>query len=150
MGNAKKFLAGLGPLASGFIAYNISWRWIFYVHAIFVFVNALALLFFFQETRGTVLLSRKAKKLNQWYEAREQAGYYGLNMTTADPPKTQSQRIRWKVKADEERASILQMIKVSLVRPMHMLFTEPVVFFFSLWISFAVSQTECSFTHTSY
>ena len=41
------------------------------------------------------------------------------------------------MQSDEERASIGKMISVSLYRPFHLLFTEPVVFFFSLWISFA-------------
>jgi len=59
-------------------------------------------------------------------------------MMISDPGKQSavSQRIRWKVKSDEERASILTMITVSLYRPFHLLFTESVVFFFSLWISF--------------
>lgn len=120
-------------MVSGFIAHNINWRWCFWVHAIAVFANAIALLLFFRETRGTVLLSRKAKKLNEWYEAREKAGYYGFDISQDGSSEKQSQRIRWKVKSDEERASILQMIKISLIRPIHMLFTEPVVFFFSLW-----------------
>lgn len=124
---------GIGPMVSGFIAYHINWRWTFWVHAIAVFANAIALLLFFRETRGTVLLSRKAKKLNEWYEAREKAGYYGFDVPGDGNSEKQSQRIRWKVKSDEERASILQMIKISLIRPIHMLFTEPVVFFFSLW-----------------
>ncbi|KLU91714.1 hypothetical protein MAPG_10231 [Magnaporthiopsis poae ATCC 64411] len=47
------------------------------------------------------------------------------------------QRIRWKVKSDEERASIGKVISISVSRPFHLLFTEPVVFFFSLWVSFA-------------
>ncbi|KAJ4292861.1 hypothetical protein N0V88_005519 [Collariella sp. IMI 366227] len=46
-------------------------------------------------------------------------------------------RIRWLVKEDEERASLRQMITISVTRPFHLLFTEPVVFFFSLWVSFA-------------
>ncbi len=51
--------------------------------------------------------------------------------------KLESQRIRWKVKSDEERESISKMIGISVYRPFHLLFTEPVVFFFSLWVSFA-------------
>ncbi len=51
--------------------------------------------------------------------------------------KTESQRIRWKVKSDEERESISKMIGISVYRPFHLLVTEPVVFFFSLWVAFA-------------
>lgn len=56
---------------------------------------------------------------------------------STDPDTTTLQRIRWKVKSDEDRASIGKMIGISLYRPFHLLFTEPTVFFFSLWISFS-------------
>ena len=99
------------------------------------------LLLLFQETRGSILLSRKAKALNQWYDALESSGYYGVHLASAgeqfpSSPST-AQRIRWKVKADEERASLFKMISTSLYRPFHMLLTEPILFFFSLWFSVA-------------
>ena len=49
------------------------------------------------------------------------------------------QRIRWRVRSDEERSSLFKMISISLYRPFHLLVTEPVVLFFSLWITFAWS-----------
>jgi multidrug resistance protein len=132
------FGTGLGPLASGFIAQNTSWRWIFWVQAITCGTMVTAVIIFFKETRGSILLSRKAKCLNKWYEAREQAGYFGLDMPISESTeKAQSQRIRWKVKSDEERESIATMIGISVYRPFHLLVTEPVVFFFSLWVAFA-------------
>lgn len=48
-----------------------------------------------------------------------------------------TQRIRWKVKADEERASLKIMIFTSCYRPFALLLLDPTVFFFSLWISFS-------------
>ncbi|KAI7343007.1 MFS general substrate transporter, partial [Hortaea werneckii] len=56
---------GLGPLVSGFIAYNTTWRWIFYLQVIVDGVVIVFIVFFFKETRGSVLLSRKAKALNK-------------------------------------------------------------------------------------
>jgi MFS family permease len=129
---------GLGPLVSGFLAQNTTWRWVFYLQIITNFVMMTIIALFFKETRGSVLLSRKAKTLNIWYEQLENQGYYGMMMPSGDNgPSKIPQRIRWKVKSDEERASLGKMITISLYRPFHLLITEPVVFFFSLWISFA-------------
>lgn len=146
---------GLGPLVSGFIAQHTTWRWIFYLQVIIDGFLMILIVFFFKETRGSVLLSRKAQKLNQYYDALEAAGYYGViiddesasssssSSSGGDPEKQQHHpqrsiiRIRWKVLADEERSSLTTMLKISLFRPITMLFTEPVVFFFSLWISFS-------------
>ncbi|ESZ98318.1 hypothetical protein SBOR_1311 [Sclerotinia borealis F-4128] len=135
---AALFGTGLGPLVSSFIAQNTSWRWIFWVQVITNGLLLVAIILFFPETRGSILLSKKAQCLNKWYEAREQAGFFGIDMpTSTSDEKFVSLRIRWKVKSDEERESLLQMVKISLYRPFHLLFTEPVVFFFSLWVAFA-------------
>lgn len=135
---AALFGTGWGPLVCGFVAQNTTWRWIFYLQTITCGVMIALVCVFFRETRGSVLLSRKAKALNRWYEAREAAGYYGFDMPSdsADMEKV-SQRIRWKVKSDEERSSIGKMIGISLYRPFHLLLTEPVVFWFSLWVAFS-------------
>ncbi|KAF2476569.1 MFS general substrate transporter [Lindgomyces ingoldianus] len=135
---AALFGTGWGPLVCGFIAQNITWRWIFYMQTITCGVMVALITVIFKETRGSVLLSRKAKALNKWYETREEAGYYGFEMPDPNCPGSKvSQRIRWKVKADEERSSLAKMIGISLYRPFHLLLTEPVVFWFSLWVSFS-------------
>ena len=108
---------------------------IFYVHAIIIAMLFLLIILVFKETRGSVLLSRKASELNKWYEKREALGYYGCDMVIAGKPHTQ--RIRWKVRADEERASLKIMIATSCYRPFALLLQDPTVFFFSLWISFS-------------
>ncbi|PWW80113.1 MFS general substrate transporter [Tuber magnatum] len=71
------------------------------------------------ETRGSVLLSRKAKALNRFLDENGDRGN------------------RWKVKADEERETIALMVRVSLTRPFRFLVTESVVFWFSCWLTFA-------------
>jgi multidrug resistance protein len=130
---------GLGPLVSGFIAQNTNWRWVFWVQVITCGIVVATVILFFGEPRGSVLLSRKARCLNKWYEEREQLGYFGFEMDVgeAGEEKTQTQRIRWKVKSDEERESLSKMISISVYRPFHLLVTEPVVFFFSLWVAFS-------------
>ncbi|KAK5162979.1 uncharacterized protein LTR77_011034 [Saxophila tyrrhenica] len=137
---------GLGPLVSGFIGEYTTWRWIFRLQVITCGLLWIFVAIFFRESRGSVLLSRKAKALNKWYDELEAAGYYGVSMpgsssesvvSTEKHDNRSPQRIRWKVRSDEERASLFKMISVSLYRPFHLLLTEPVVLFFSLWISFA-------------
>jgi len=129
---------GLGPLVTGFIAQNVNWRWMFYLQTIMDGILMIIVIVFFKETRGSVLLSRKAEELNAWYSAREEAGYYGFRLAIDGVAgEFEPQRIRWKVKSDEERASLTKMIGISLYRPFHLLFTEPVVFFFSLWVAFS-------------
>lgn len=109
---------GLGPLCSGFIAQHLLWRWVFYVQIISCGLCILAVIVFFKETRGSVLLSRKAQALNRWYEDREIAGYVGFDMPSrSDPRKRIPERVRWKVKSDEERESLAKMIGISLYRP---------------------------------
>jgi multidrug resistance protein len=144
---AALFGSGLGPLVSGFIARRNTWRWIFYAQAISCGVLLVSMVIVFHETRGSVLLSRKAKVLNQWYEDLEKRGYDLVASHEEEEDESQDQigRIRWKVKHDEERGSIMQMIKISVCRPIHLLFTEPIVFFFSLWIFFSWAVLYATF-----
>lgn len=163
---------GLGPLSAALMTYNLkgigtgtaaAWKWIFWHQVIMGAVCMVALVLLFKESRGTVLLSRKAKALNKWYAQLEEHGHYGVflddeeTMSTPGSPNASSDdekgsnksrtlpipsgspptRIRWIVKEDEERSSLAKMITISVYRPFHLLLTEPVVFFFSLWVSFA-------------
>ena len=143
---AALFGTGLGPLFAGFVAQNVSWRWVFYVQAILDALIILLVAVSFKETRGSVLLSRRAKALNDWYAAMEEAGYIGFSTYIAGSTNTPSERIRWKVKADEERDSLAKMIAISVFRPFHLLSTEPVVFFFSLWVAFSWAVLYLTFS----
>lgn len=129
------FGTGFGPLISAFIVQNTHWRWLFGVLGIFCLAMVIVIVATFKETRGSVLLSRKAKALNRWYDAVESS----LDSHVVQAEKGTPSRIRWKVKADEERQNIGQMMVISLTRPMWLLFTEPAIFFFSCWAGFAWS-----------
>ncbi|KAI1124075.1 major facilitator superfamily domain-containing protein [Nemania abortiva] len=163
---------GLGPLISSIIVESSkpgseTWKWVFWHQVIADFVLMIAVVTLFKESRGSVVLSKKAKALNTWYAELEEKGFVGvwvgedmLPISDRRQPSTQLpgdhkkrpsisneaflsteglhlRRIRWKTKADEERGSIMAMISTSLTRPFHLLFTEPIVFFFSLWVAFA-------------
>ncbi|CRG90987.1 Polyamine transporter 1 [Talaromyces islandicus] len=75
------FGTGLSPLISSVIQTRTSWRWIYYSHAIAAGIFTVIIYAFFEETRGSVLLSRKARALNKYYEEREKSGYYGVIMS---------------------------------------------------------------------
>lgn len=165
---AALFGTGLAPLLAGVIVTHTTWRWIYYSHAIVSAFFVVIIFVFFKETRGSVLLSRKAQTLNTYYEKLEEAGHYGVIMSSEDSTSDEKcvRRIRWKVKSDEQRASLGRMIQISLYRPFRefpemyhlpklaltydsnidMLITEPVVFFFSLWVSFSWATLYLQFS----
>ena len=159
---AALFGTGLGPLVSGFIAQNVSWRWVFYFQVITCGLFILAVVVFFKETRGSVLLSKRARLINGWYEAREKVGLIGFDVMDSEEGKKKSQRIRWRVKSDEDRESLRKMIGLSVYRPFRqspllpsrqrssfetdLLSTEPVVFFFSLWVAFSWAVLYLTFS----
>ncbi|RYP09332.1 hypothetical protein DL764_001379 [Monosporascus ibericus] len=151
---------GSGPLVAAAMVQHWggegqTWKWIFWHQVILDFVLMIAIAVLFKESRGSVLLSRKAKALNKWYEELEANGIYGVWVQgerlsehlgvlgnagaekRAPLSSTSLQRIRWITKEDEQRGSLASMVTTSLFRPFHFLFTEPIVFFFTLWVSFA-------------
>lgn len=69
--------------------------------------------FILRKTRVDVILSNRAKKLRK---------------KTGRPVYA---------KAELDRESVFTMLKISFTRPTRMLLTEPVVTFFTLWVSFA-------------
>jgi MFS family permease len=153
---------------------SLAWKWIFWhqVIALAVFMTSLILLF--KESRDSVLLSRKAEVLNRWYEQLEELGHVGVVWTQSNPqlaaseekpgvtsdeekaistthakedgfsPCMVQQRIRWIVHG-AERQSLTKMVLASVYRPFHMLVTEPIVFFFSLWSAFAWAMLYLTF-----
>lgn len=90
-----------------------AWRWIFYIQIIY---NAALIPIFWlilKESRGDVILARRAKKLRK---------------TTGKPVYAESELTK---------PSNWTLLKDSFYRPAKMLTTEPVVIFFTLWVSFA-------------
>jgi multidrug resistance protein len=78
---AALFGTGLGPLLSGFIAEHVSWRWVFYLQAGLGAVLTTPVIFLFKETRGSVLLSRRARALNSTMMQLRSAGPAGLDVS---------------------------------------------------------------------
>ncbi|CAG7563285.1 unnamed protein product [Fusarium equiseti] len=173
------FGTGLGPLVAAALVNDLdddtmAWKWSFWHQVILDGLLLVAIMFLFKETRGSVLLSRKAKKLNEWYEQLEEAGAYGVwvtnaqgesgNSSSASSAKTlpghdngiennqqgRLRRVRWLVEADEQRPPLHQMMATSIKRPFYLLLTEPVVFSFSLWAAFSWAVLYLSFSIVPY
>ncbi|KAI0761799.1 MFS general substrate transporter [Trametes elegans] len=107
---------GVGCTASGWIEQNphLEWRWIQWIHVIWTGIFVVAVPICMKETRSGVLLTRLAKKL------RKETGNH-----------------RYRARVEDERASLRTLIYISCTRPIYLLFTEPVVAAFSLWVGFA-------------
>ena len=101
----------LGPIVGGFTAEKKGWRWTQWP---LLFVSAVLLVYSLpmKETYKKTILRRRAQKLG-----------------IPPPPKTSPSRL----------ASIKFLLRVTLFRPIHMIFTEPIVGFCSLYIGFNFS-----------
>lgn len=86
---------------------------IYYIQIIYNAALIPVFWFILRETRGDVLLTKRAKRLRK---------------ETGQPIYAQS---------EVEKANVVDMLKTSFSRPSKMLLTEPVVIFFTLWVSFA-------------
>lgn len=89
-------------------------RWIQWIEMIISGVSSVPIIIYFRETRGSVILSKKAAALRR---------------KTGDS--------RYACRADEERASLAVLIKTGISRPLWYLISEPIVLSLSVWIGFA-------------
>ncbi|KAK4551749.1 hypothetical protein LTR86_010942 [Recurvomyces mirabilis] len=112
---ALVFGVTFGPVFGGLIAESLHWRWIFYVQLIIYGAFSPLVYFFMPETRGPVILAHRAKAL------KKQADNNLVITTSETPPPISAARI----------------LQAAVIRPTHLLTTEPVIFFFTLWSAFA-------------
>lgn len=105
----------LGSITAAYVVVNgnMGWRWIFWLQLILNSLHFVLVSCILRETRGSVLLSRRAAKIRQ---------------ETGDD--------RYVAATDAERSSLFVMIRLSLTRPFVFLFTEPAVIAYSVWVSF--------------
>lgn len=101
------------PIYAGFIDMTIGWRWIEGVQGIANVPLLICIVFLFTETRGGVALHKRAKAVRK---------------ATGDE--------RYVASDDITTPSVKILLKNSSVKAIQMLFTEPVVFAFGLWIGF--------------
>lgn len=91
----------IGPIIGGVITQNIGWRWLFWIVSIFSGLITITRIFLFKEPYAAVILARKAKALRK-------SGAHECY-------------------AEHERSSqtLWQKLKITLTRPMRLLFTQP-------------------------
>jgi MFS family permease len=106
----------VGPFTASYTVNNpaLGWRWAFGWQGILCGLVFALMALSLRETRGSVLLSRRAAKLT----AQDENGR------------------QYRCSADDDRVSFWKAVKVSLSRPAWWLISEPVVTSFSLWIGF--------------
>ncbi|KAK7047320.1 hypothetical protein VNI00_006551 [Paramarasmius palmivorus] len=105
----------LGPLIGGWIGERAGWRWIYWV--LFIFSGLCFMLtLVMPETLATALLRKKAKKL------REETG-----------------DDKYRTIEELESPPFKEMMKTALGRPLVMLFTEPILAFMTIYLSFVYS-----------
>lgn len=101
----------VAPIWGAFINRDYGWRWLWGISGIVGAGLILLYLLLVPETRHTVLLEQKARKL------RKTTGddrYYALG-------------------SNSKRRSINEILKETLYRPVFMLLTEPIVNLFAIW-----------------
>nr|ALK02040.1 fructose facilitator [Starmerella magnoliae] len=102
------------PIYAGFVDQAIGWRWLEGIQGLSNVPLLVLCVFGLRETRGSVYLHKRAKALRK---------------DTGDE--------RWVAKEELESPGLKEMLYNSSVKSVLMLVTEPVVFFFGLWIAFA-------------
>ncbi|KAN0064882.1 hypothetical protein ACQY0O_001939 [Thecaphora frezii] len=112
---------GVAPLLTAYSLEAHSWRVAFWWYGAMALLAFFGMFFYMKETRGPVLLSRRARRLT------EETGKLH------------------RCRADDERLSFSTMVKISLVRPFQYLFMEPTVTSISLWIAFLWGLVFLSF-----
>lgn len=103
----------IGPTVAGFVGDNTSWRWVFWILAIFAFLCWILIIFTMPETYGPILLVRKAERLRK---------------ETGDS--------RYYAPMEKRQVSIAKRLEDILAKPFLILFREPMLIAITIYMSF--------------
>ncbi|EXJ72707.1 uncharacterized protein A1O5_03854 [Cladophialophora psammophila CBS 110553] len=102
----------IGPLAGGFLGDAAGWRWLYWIQLILAGFCLAILTFTVPETYTPVLLAKRAKKLRK---------------ETGDS--------KYVTERDLDTRPLAQQLVIFLLRPLQLLFLEPIVLLISLYMS---------------
>jgi multidrug resistance protein len=117
----------VGPIAGGFLAQRVGWRWVFWVLLISSAIVTLGIIIMNRETNPTILLQRKTRRLRQELDRPDLVSFYA---------KDQSQ--------DQLRRR--HVLKTGILRPLKMLTMSPIVLLLSTYLSFVFGLLYLIFT----
>lgn len=117
----------LGPIIGGFVAQRAGWRWDFYLGFIIAVILTGGLIVLLRETNPVVLIEWKTRKVQKELNRQDLRNVY---THTKDP-------------ATLTRSYVLSR---GMYRPLKLLFTSPIVFLFSLYMSFIFGLLFLLFT----
>jgi MFS family permease len=100
--------AVIGPVIAGYLS-AAGWRWNYYLLLIIIGIAWCTTTIFLPETYAPVLLRRRAAKLRK---------------ETGDPSYMTEQ--------ERNKRPLREIVKTALIRPMEMLFTEPIILFITV------------------
>jgi len=93
----------IGPIVGGVMVQNVDWRWLFYIMSIFNGIIILLFIIFLPETHRQTLLAKKAGRLRE---------------STGEP---------YRAEHEADAPILVDRLKVALVRPVVMLYTQPAI-----------------------
>ncbi|TIC09173.1 MFS general substrate transporter [Wallemia mellicola] len=99
----------LGSIIGAYVLDNLGWRWTFWIQIIVGAPLALIYAIFVPETRGSVILINRTKKIRKKENPNAWTIYEG------------------------DKKDLKTFLREVVFRPVAMLFTEPIIFFFSLY-----------------
>lgn len=116
----------LGPLFGGLIVANLNWRWIFWILTIICVTNTVAGFLFLRETYAPVILAARKKS----YEEASESG---------------SSKV-FRV-ADEDNRPFRTKFSEILLRPLRILFTQPIVLVLAVYQAVLFGTTYSLYTN---
>ena len=118
-GLSSTFVQPMALVVSGYTGLGLDWRWTFWVNMATTAGFWVILVLTVPETRHSIILQRKTKKLRQQMRRENLAAAESLTDANTD-----------------ERKGLHQLFAITLTRPFYFLFTELITFFAAVYNSF--------------